>query len=270
VIGIARPIKAVARKAGIRRAGLAAFRTHCERTVLATAPRRRRLTSSGRILCYHSVGTEQWGVNDVSPTRFREQIELALELGYRFATAATVAEGLASHSDLAITFDDGLLSVATVAAPILDEYRIPWTLFVVAGWTDGLHDFGDGVIMGWADVEELAAHGVEIGSHSMSHPDFGSLTSDRARWELVESRRLIEARSGIRTSAFAIPLGQSKNWSAEAHVAAGEAGYKLVYAQSVLSRPPGTVPRTFVTRGDDRRVFRAALEGAFDGWEERL
>lgn len=269
MIGIASPIKAVARKAGIRRAGLAAFRMHCERTVLATT-RPRRVKAAGRILCYHSVGTERWGVNDVSAGRFRDQIELALGLGYTFATAAAIAEGKGSPNDIAITFDDGLLSVATTAAPILDEYRIPWTLFVVAGWADGQHGFGDGVIMGWTDVERLAARGIEIGSHSMSHPDFGSLTANTARRELVESRRLIEVRTGIRTSAFAIPFGQSKNWSSEAHVAAGEAGYELVYAQSVLNRPRGTVPRTFVTRGDDRRLFKAALEGAFDGWEEWL
>jgi hypothetical protein len=28
------------------------------------------------------------------------------------------------------------------------------------------------------------------------------------------------------------------------------------------------VPRTFITQFDDRRLFRAALEGAFDAWEE--
>jgi hypothetical protein len=33
-------------------------------------------------------------------------------------------------------------------------------------------------------------------------------------------------------------------------------------------RPPGTVPRTFITRFDNDRLFRAALGGAFDRWEE--
>lgn len=264
---IVSPIKAVARRAGIHRADVAALRLQAERAVLASTSRR-RLTSAGRILCYHSIGTDLWGVNDVSAERFREQLDLALRLGYRFVPAALVAEGKASTNDLAITFDDGLLSVATKAAPILAEYGIPWTLFVVVDWTDGRHDFGDGIIMGWAEVEQLAARGVEIGSHSLSHPDFGSILPDAARRELVESRRLIESRTGIRTHAFAIPMGQSKNWSSDAHAAAGQAGYELIYAQSVLNRPTGTVPRTFITRVDDRRLFKAALEGAFDGWEE--
>jgi hypothetical protein len=65
-------------------------------------------------------------------------------------------------------------------------------------------------------------------------------------------------------------MGQSMNWSVDAHSAAREAGYEFVYAQSVLKRPGGTVPRTLITRGDDRRIFKAALVGAFDGWEEWL
>jgi peptidoglycan/xylan/chitin deacetylase (PgdA/CDA1 family) len=260
-------MKAVARRAGLRRASVAAFRMRAERAMLAATATRRKV-STGRVLAYHSVGTQQWGVNDVSQARFRAQLELALRMGYRFVPAAQVANGLASASDLAITFDDGLLTVASTAAPILAEYGIPWTLFVVTDWSDGRHDFGDGVVMGWTAIEQLAAQGVDIGSHSVSHPDFGSLSSDAALRELIESRRVIEARTGIVTTSFAIPFGQSMNWSAGAHVAATEAGYESVYAQSVLKRPPGTVPRTFITRGDERRNFKAALEGAFDAWEE--
>lgn len=238
-----------------------------ERALRATTANGRP-AATGRVLCYHSIGTEQWGVNDVSPQRFRAHLELALRLGYRFVPAAMVAQGRAGALDLAITFDDGVLSVAQRGAPILAELGIPWTLFVVSGWADGRHSFGNGIMMGWAEVESLAAQGVEIGSHSVSHPDFGSLSPGLAQRELVESRRLIEARTGIRTTSFAIPMGQSKNWSEAAGAASREAGYDLVYAQSVDSRPTGTVPRTFVTRFDDGRLFKAALEGAFDAWEE--
>lgn len=264
---VAPPLKAFARRAGIRRRGVAALRMRCERSVLA-ATSRRRPTASGRILCYHSVGTPAWGVNDVTPARFRAHIELAIRLGYRFVRAATIAEGRASDRDLAITFDDGLLSVATNAAPILADLGIPWSLFIVTDWADGRHAFGDGVVMSWSEVERLAALGVEIGSHSASHPDFKLLQLHEASHELVESRRAIEARTGIVPKAFAIPLGQSKNWSSVAGAAAADAGYERIYAQSVTNRPPGTVARTFITRGDDGRVFRAALEGAFDTWEE--
>ena len=41
-----------------------------------------------------------------------------------------------------------------------------------------------------------------------------------------------------------------------------------MFAQAEETRPAETVARTFVTRWDGDRVFRAALGGAFDRWEE--
>jgi hypothetical protein len=45
-------------------------------------------------------------------------------------------------------------------------------------------------------------------------------------------------------------------------------GFKTIYSQAEETRPPGTVPRTFVTHFDDDRIFKAALRGAYDRWEE--
>ena len=260
-------LAAVARKAGLRRARVAAARARMERGLLAAVPRRRH-AATGRVLCYHGVGTPDWGINDMTPARFREQLEQARSWGFRFVPASRLAAGEGSPHDLAITFDDGLLSVAKHAAPILSELDIPWTLFVVADWADGNHRFGQGVFMQWGDIQRLADTGVEIGSHSMSHPNFGRIAAAEARRELRESRRTIDHRIGIQTDSFAIPMGQSTDWSACARMEAAAAGYRYVYAQSGDRRPEGTVSRTFIARSDATRVFKAALEGAFDQWEE--
>ena len=58
------------------------------------------------------------------------------------------------------------------------------------------------------------------------------------------------------------------NWTPAAAVAARAAGYTTIYAQAEETRPDGTVPRTFVTSWDHDRIFRAALQGTFDRWEE--
>jgi peptidoglycan/xylan/chitin deacetylase (PgdA/CDA1 family) len=238
----------------------------CERHVLATIVRRPP-RPVGRILCYHSVGQPAWGVNDVPPALFRRQIEMALERGYRFVPASTIVQGSSGPRDLSITFDDGLRSVADNAAPILADYKIPWSLFVVSDWADGKR-FDRNTMLDWRDVERVAALGAEIGSHSATHPDFGKLGLAEAVDELGSSKTIIEQRTGIRTDTFAIPLGQSANWSATAQEAARQAGYQVIYAQAEETRPAGTVARTFVTRFDAPRIFRALLGGAFDRWEE--
>lgn len=260
-------IKAVVRRAGLRRSHLAAARMCCERNLLA-AVKTRRQRVAGRILCYHSVGQPQWGVNDVSPEQFRRQIELALRSGYRFVPASEIARTGGGPRDLAITFDDGLKSTLTNAAPILAEYEAPWSAFIVSDWAEGRHQFGDEALLTWRDIERLATAGAEIGSHSVSHPNFTWLDASETVDELARSRRTIEERLGISPTTFAIPLGQSENWPASASSAARQAGYSTVYAQAEDTRPAGTIARTFVTRWDGDRIFRAALGGAFDRWEE--
>ncbi|MCB9486031.1 MAG: polysaccharide deacetylase family protein [Thermoflexaceae bacterium] len=263
----AQRVKTALRRAGLTRRHAAAIRMCCERTALSVAGERRPARS--RILCYHSVGTASWGVNDVAPARFRSQIETAIRAGYHFVPAELIASDEDSDERrLAITFDDGLASVATNAAPVLEEMGIPWTLAVVTDWADGLHEFGDGVMLDWRAIERLAEAGANIASHSVSHPDFGRIDEQKAEAELFESRFTIASRIGITPSAFAIPLGQTKNWNTAAQESAERAGYLTVYAQTEDRRHPGTVARTFVTRFDSPRIFRSALAGVFDHWEE--
>jgi peptidoglycan/xylan/chitin deacetylase (PgdA/CDA1 family) len=238
-----------------------------ERTALSLMPRTPKVTS-GRILCYHSVGTPEWGVNDVSPKRFRRQIEGLARGGYRFVPAEEIAAGRSTPRDIAVTFDDNLASVAINAAPLLFDLKIPWTLFVVSDWADGRHGFASNTFLGWREIERLAARGATIGSHSVTHPDFARLSDTEVDHELIWSRRTIEERLGLRPTAFAIPLGQRRNWTATAQAAAASAGYRTVYAQAAATRHAGTAPRTFITRYDNDRLFAAALRGAYDGWEE--
>jgi peptidoglycan/xylan/chitin deacetylase (PgdA/CDA1 family) len=260
-------LKSGSRRAGFRRQHAALLRALAERHALATV-RRGLPFREPRILCYHSVGTAGTGINDVAPGKLRRQLELVRATGGRFVAARRIAEGAAAPHDLAVTFDDGFRSVTTNAWPVLRELAVPATMFVVAEWADRNGGKGDERYAGWADFERMAAAGVSIGSHSCTHRRMAGLPMGAIVDELQRSRALIEQRIGIRTDEFAIPFGQASDWSDEAMEAAREAGYRHVYAQSALRRPPGTVTRTFITSLDNERVFRAALRGAFDGWEE--
>jgi len=240
---------------------------YCERRALALTARRAS-RPNGRILCYHSVGQPQTGVNDVSPRQFQRHLDFALKHGYNFVSAARIAQNGGGQKDLAITFDDGWNSVFMNAAPILKDYDIPWSLFVVADWSDHHNSWSQNFVLDWRALERLIDDGVDIGSHSVTHPDFGKISATQMAEELGNSRRMIEQKLGFAPETFAIPLGQSMNWPAAAAQAAREAGYKIVYAQAENTRPKGTVARTFVTQFDGDRNFKALLGGAYDNWEE--
>src|SRR5581483_1780687 len=144
-------------------------------------------------------------------------------------------------------------SVAANAAPLLRDLGIPWTLFVVTDWADGRHGFGDGVLLGWSEIEHLAQQGATIASHSATHADFGRLTRDQAREELRRSRSTLRERLRIETDAFAIPLGCRRNWTIAAEQEARVAGYATIYAQGEVRRSAGTAGRTFISRFDNDR-----------------
>jgi peptidoglycan/xylan/chitin deacetylase (PgdA/CDA1 family) len=221
----------------------------------------------GQILAYHSVGTPWWGLNDVTPRDFERHLQVAVDDGWSFATPAEVL----AHPDrkqLALTFDDGPITVLTNAVPVLRHHGIPATAFIVTGWTDGGHGRGYDLVLDWDGVRALRDAGLTIGSHSVTHPDFGLLSPGAARLELEVSRERIRQMIDVDTDEFCIPLGRSLNWSAAAGQAAVESGYRVVYAQAANTRPGGTVPRTYISRVDRPLLFRAALAGAFDNWEE--
>ena len=220
-----------------------------------------------RILCYHSVGTPEWGVNDVAPKRFARQIELALERGDTFVPASLIAAGEASPRALAITFDDGLASIQN-AVPVLNSYGIPFTIFVVSDWAEGKGRWANRRALNWTQLEALTASGATIGSHSVTHANFARLSPQAAADELRRSRETIAAHLGAAPVEFAIPFGRRRDWPESAGALALEAGYTTVYAQSEDLRPPGTIARSFVTRWDTDRLFAAVLDGRFDGWEE--
>jgi peptidoglycan/xylan/chitin deacetylase (PgdA/CDA1 family) len=260
-------LKALAKQVGLRRETVAAARMLVERQALAlTNPRRAR--RGGRILCYHSVGQPSSGTNDVRADAFRAQLDWALKAGYEFVPAAEIARGRGEPNQLAITFDDAWSSVLTAAAPMLKERAIPWTVFVVTDWSSHPWAWAQERFIHWRDLARIGSFGGEIGSHSVTHPDFAKLSSEQISDELARSRDIIHKELGFAPTQFAIPYGQSMNWPEAAHAAALAAGYEIIYAQAEETRPPGTVGRTFVTQFDDLRLFRAALHGAFDHWEE--
>lgn len=258
--------KRALRSVGVTRREVAAWRMRGERAVGVL--RGKRDTQQGRILAYHSVGTPSWGVNDVSPKRFRRQLELALENGYRFVPASHIARTGGESGDLAITFDDGVASVVENAAPILDSLDIPWTFFVTTDYIEQRSIWPAGTFANWKDLERAQRLGATLGSHAVSHRNFGTLSKGETADELGLSAEHIESALGTHPDEFAIPFGRSRDWTKDAQELAVHTGYEFVYAYSENKRFPGTVGRTAVTRFDSDRIFLAALKGAFDNWEE--
>lgn len=176
------------------------------------------------VLYYHRVGPFRPGApprGTVTPENFRSQMHFLRRSRLEVITLDRV---LAGDAGVALTFDDGYRDCLEHALPVLRALRFPATFFIVAervGETDAwprTPGVPEERLMGWEDLEALAAEGMAIGSHSLTH---GPLT----RREVAESKRVLEARLGVRVDHFAYPKGEytpeSVSWVREAGYRAG-------------------------------------------------
>lgn len=141
--------------------------------------------------------------------------------------------GLPLGGDLAITFDDGYRDNAVNAAPILKEMDLHATFFVVSGFIGSTTvpewDRMSGQSHSWMSEAELKAlrdTGFEVGSHSHTHPDFGSIPVDQVRVELSLSRSRLESLLGKPPDLFAYPFGAPGNITPQALREVRRAGYR--------------------------------------------
>ena len=118
------------------------------------------------------------------------------------AQADDAAQGL-----LTITFDDANWTQYRYGLPIMREYGVPGTLFVISGRANEAgrkqHAWG----MTWAQAAEFRDAGWEIGSHSVSHPSLPEISDAKILRELEASLADIEQHLQQRPVSFASPYG---------------------------------------------------------------
>jgi peptidoglycan/xylan/chitin deacetylase (PgdA/CDA1 family) len=119
---------------------------------------------------------------------------------------------------LAITFDDGYRDNFEHAAPVLERLGLPATFFIVTQW------MGSDVVpwwdrevgvrypwMTWEQVRMLHDRGFELGAHTRTHADLGTVTDREACEEIVGARHELEDQLGAPVELFAYPYGRIDN-----------------------------------------------------------
>ncbi len=105
---------------------------------------------------------------------------------------------------VSISFDDGLASTYQNAYPIMQQYDVKGTFYII---TDLIRDFsGNSEYMSIKELQTLQANGNEIGSHSKTHAYFPSLNDEQTRIELADSQQLLRFY-GLTANNFAYPYG---------------------------------------------------------------
>ena len=244
-----------------------------------------------RILMYHMVREHIPGTKfnklRVTPRAFEQQVRWLSGQGFRFFTLSELRRhwqaGTLPPRAVALTFDDGYADNLLNALPILQKYQACATIYVVverhdndwATYKKAHHNTGELVRepkLSDAQVQALVASGcIEIGSHTLTHVNLGTLQDEAVRaHELQASRHQLQALTGQPVESFAYPFGI---YTDKDVLAARQAGYADAVTVAEGIDPVSPLPdfwqlkRIKVSGKDNLLAFRIRLRTGKRGWK---
>jgi peptidoglycan/xylan/chitin deacetylase (PgdA/CDA1 family) len=159
------------------------------------------------VLCYHEVRPDREDdCMNVRPEVFRRHIREFKEAGFTFIGVSDLRKYATGtplpEKAVLITFDDGYADNYNYAYPILREEQVPATFFVVSSTV------GNNNRMTAAQLREMQANGMQIGSHTVNHEPLVTMGPEEIDFELRASRAALEKILGKPVCALAYPAGK--------------------------------------------------------------
>jgi peptidoglycan/xylan/chitin deacetylase (PgdA/CDA1 family) len=193
------------------------------------------------IVMYHGVEAVSWDPHGlcVTPARFAEQLTWLADQGLRGVSIAELVDAMRAGRErglVGITFDDGYVNVLENAVPELLRHGFTATMFILSGLLGKVSEWEDmkprWPLMSADQVIQVAAAGMEIGSHTATHPYLRGLAAERLKAEVSGSKSDLSELIGRPVRGLAYPYGKQ---DAAARRAALDAGYD--YACAVETPP---------------------------------
>jgi peptidoglycan/xylan/chitin deacetylase (PgdA/CDA1 family) len=215
------------------------------------------------VLGYHQFsapGTKPSNIYMMAADTFESEMKYLKDNGYTVVSLNDLERFLKKEIPLprrtvVITIDDGYHTVYKWAYPILKKYQFPWTFFVYPDYVNA----STGSIT-WDQLREMRDAGVDIQSHSKSHPLLthkrGKTDEQYEAWlhdEIVTSKGIIEKEVGRPVTRFAYPYG---DWNKHIEKLVLEAGFTSIYTVAgnpvTQATPARCVGRFIITRQNER------------------
>jgi peptidoglycan/xylan/chitin deacetylase (PgdA/CDA1 family) len=144
---------------------------------------------------------------------------------------AYLASGRSTRRSFLLTVDDGLVSVAELALPVLRDAAVPMVLFVpshlVGGTATWLPEPAGEPLLDAAALRALVDEGVEIGVHGADHTALVGLDDEALHHQVVASRDALADLVGMRPRTFAYPFGA---FDERSRAAVQRAGYAVAFS----------------------------------------
>jgi peptidoglycan/xylan/chitin deacetylase (PgdA/CDA1 family) len=174
------------------------------------------------ILAYHSVSERRTDTLSLSTENFRHQLQWLQDNGYETLTLRdSVRKNRTQEKVAVLTFDDGYADNYHIVFPLLKEFGMTATIFLVAKSisTDQIFNWDepkisqqgareDFEILTWEQIHEMKTYGIEFGSHTCTHRHLPTLSLYEQEREIEDSKEQLEKRLQEAVTSFCYPAGR--------------------------------------------------------------
>jgi peptidoglycan/xylan/chitin deacetylase (PgdA/CDA1 family) len=211
------------------------------------------------VLAFHKIGLPPAGSEStwfyIPDSVFDGYLKELRDSTWQVIDAGTFVDGLSRPETLPqrsalLTFDDGYSSMRHTAVPLMSAYGFPSVVFVPTSFVGDTNRFDRDIepeepICGWDDLLEMQRTGVSVQSHGVTHRRLSELGRDELRYELRQSKSVLEARLGQAVTIFSFPYGDDGSDVEATAAELCQAGYRaaLLYGGGSERVPPASCYR---------------------------
>lgn len=157
------------------------------------------------VLMYHCISNEIWGYEPLfmSPDSMRQQLQFLVDEGYEFIRFSDLTHLQDYEKPIIITLDDGYEDNYYNAFPIIQEFGIPVTIFMITSF------FGRDWYLTEDEVREMVDSGlVSVQSHTTCHAHLTDETDETIDRELYQSKLDLARVTGRVPYVLSYPTGR--------------------------------------------------------------
>jgi peptidoglycan/xylan/chitin deacetylase (PgdA/CDA1 family) len=222
-----------------------------------------------RVLMYHSISAHtqsEKNIYSLSQHDFAQHVELLSKL-HKTENSKVVKLDSTDRTGITLTFDDGYRDTLTVAAQILEENNLPFTVFVASANITS----GDSKFLNQQELIELSKiSGATIGSHGNAHSHLAKKSPQDVRSDLKHSKDWLEQVVQRPVTTLSYPHG---SYNQDVISIASEIGFEFAATSNWGVYEVGTkkfeIPRIDIWSQDSRKVLQQKLLGQWE-WIARL
>ncbi len=175
------------------------------------------------VLNYHQINDRDENSLTTNMDQFQCQMKYLHENGYNTITPFQLADYLEGKSSLPekpvlITFDDGYRDNYKNAYPILKEYGMTATIFLISDYINTYPNY-----VTWDEVHEMQENDIVMQSHTLNHEELTKIPQDQLYKYLTDSKLALEWYTKQPAEFIAYPCG---SYSDAVIDSAKKAGYR--------------------------------------------